>query len=153
MLTNAHVVGSSKSVVVRWSDGIETPADVIRISTVRDIALIKTQVRSRSPLRLEPGTMPVGRTVFAVGAPLDRKYQGTVTRGVVSASRIIDGLSYVQSDVTVNPGNSGGPLLNESGSVVGVTDLGFQPDGLPTGINLFIPIGDALDFLNLKTAP
>ena len=62
----------------------------------------------------------------------------------------MDGFSFIQSDVTVNPGNSGGPLLDEQGRVVGLTVLSYRPDGGPTGLNLFIPIGDAIDFLGLS---
>lgn len=153
LLTNAHVVSGAKVVRIRWSDGFSAPGDVVRVNKKRDVALIKTSPHSRPPLALRPGLAQTGEATYAIGAPLDQQFQGTVTRGVVSATRIYDGLSYVQSDVTVNHGNSGGPLLDEKGRVIAITDLGYQPEGLPTGINLFIPIGDALDFLNLKPAP
>ena len=87
------------------------------------------------------------------GAPLDLKFQSTVTKGIVSANGLYDGFSFIQSDVAVTHGNSGGPLLNEKGAVVGITDWGQTEDGSRVGLNFFIPIGDALDFLNLKTAP
>jgi len=80
---------------------------------------------------------------------LDKAFQSSVSSGVVSGSRIIDGLRYIQSDTSVTHGSSGGALLDENGSVIGLTDLGIEKDG-PTGINLFIPIGDAMDFLSLE---
>lgn len=153
LLTNAHVVGDAKVVRIRWSDGYSATGDVVRLHKGRDIALIKTSPHSRPALPLRPGLVEAGEAAYAIGAPLDEKFQGTLTRGVVSATRIYGGLSFIQSDVTVNPGNSGGPLLDDKGRVIAITDLGYQPDGVPTGINLFIPIGDALDFLNLKQAP
>jgi S1-C subfamily serine protease len=153
LLTNAHVVGKAKIVRIRWSDGFVTVGEVLRLDRRRDVALVKTSPHSRPALALRPGLARTGEVAFAIGTPLDPKFQGTVTRGIVSAVRIYDGMSFVQSDVTVNPGNSGGPLLDDSGRVIAITDLGYQPEGIPTGINLFIPIGDALDFLNLKVTP
>ncbi|MFZ3007528.1 MAG: trypsin-like peptidase domain-containing protein [Phenylobacterium sp.] len=153
LLTNRHVVGASKSVKIRWSDGFESLGEVVRTDKRRDVALIKASTHSRQPLRLKRTLARAGDTVFAVGTPLDEKFQGTLTKGIVSAYRLLDGLNFLQSDVNVNPGNSGGPLLDEKGAVVGITVLAYRPDDLPTGINLFIPIGDALDFLNLTPAP
>lgn len=152
ILTNAHVVGSSRSVVVRWTDGFESQGEVIRSHEARDVALIKTNPHGRQPLALRRGPPTPGTNVYAVGTPLDPKLQGSLTKGIVSANRIMDGFSFIQSDVAVTHGNSGGPLLDEKSVVVGITDLSFEPDGKPANINLFIPIGDALDFLNLKTA-
>ncbi|HZZ36624.1 MAG TPA: trypsin-like peptidase domain-containing protein, partial [Caulobacteraceae bacterium] len=84
----------------------------------------------------------------AIGAPTDKAFEGTVTRGIVSAHRTFSGLAFIQSDVAVTHGNSGGPLVDEHGAVIALTDIGWQPDGVPIGINLFTPVGDALDFLN-----
>ncbi|MFB2351152.1 trypsin-like peptidase domain-containing protein, partial [Priestia megaterium] len=88
-----------------------------------------------------------GEAVFAIGSPLSAELQSTVTKGVVSANRIQDGFSFIQSDVAVTHGNRGGPLLDETGAVGGVTVSGLAPAGAPIGLNFFIPIGDALDFL------
>jgi S1-C subfamily serine protease len=150
LITDRHVVGDAKFVKVRWSDGIETLGEVIRVDKVRDVALVKTEPRGRQPIPLRRDPLQPGETVFAVGAPLDQKFQSTVTRGVVSANRTFDGLSFIQSDVSVNPGSSGGPLLDEKGAAVGMTEAGYRIGGAPANINLFIPIGDALDFLSAQ---
>lgn len=150
LITNQHVVGGSKYVKIRWSDGFETVGEVIRSDKRRDVALVKTDPHGRSPLSLRRGGVQSAETVFALGTPLDPKFQGTVTKGVVSSTRILEGFSFIQSDVTINPGNSGGPLLDEQGAVVGIAVSVYRANDAPTGINLFIPIGDALDFLNLK---
>ncbi len=150
VLTDRHVVGEIKTVKIRWADGIETLGEVVRSSKARDVALIKTDPRGRPPLALRLTQPQPGDTVFAIGAPLEAAFQSTVTRGIVSANRTLDGLSYIQSDVTVNPGSSGGPLLNDKGEVIGMTDLGMQQGGGPTGVNLFTPARDALDFLGVK---
>jgi S1-C subfamily serine protease len=150
LLTNHHVVGTSKYVKIRWPDGIETLGEVLRSDKKRDIALVKTDPRGRTPLKLSMTPPLPGEDVYAIGSPLDEKYQSTVSKGVVSANRVFDGLSYIQSDVAVNHGNSGGPLLDKNANVVGVTDLGEARNEVPVGINLFIPLRDALEFLALK---
>ncbi|MCI3134280.1 S1C family serine protease [Phenylobacterium aquaticum] len=153
LLTNAHVVGTDAKVRVHWSDGFESEGEVVRVQKARDVALVRTGPHGRTPLPLRTAKATPGEAVFAIGAPLQEALQGTVTKGIVSANRILDGFSFIQSDVAVTHGNSGGPLLDEKGLVIGLTDLGYRPDGVPENINFFIPIGDALDFLNLKPAP
>jgi len=149
MLTNAHVVGDEKNVRLRWSDGIETVAEVVRVAKTRDVALIKTGSRDREPLALKRGIVNPGQRVFAIGSPLGKAYQGTVSAGIVSATRVMEGLRYIQSDVAITHGSSGGALLDENGSVIGITVSTVEVGG-PVGINFFIPIGDAMDFLNLE---
>ena len=153
VITNEHVVGKETKVRIRWSDGFESDGEVIRSHKARDVALIRTNPHGRQPLNFQRGAAIPGATVYAVGAPLDIKLQNTVTKGIVSANRLDNGFSFIQSDVAVTHGNSGGPLLNEKGAVVGITDWGRTEDGMPVSLNFFIPIGDALDFLNLTTAP
>ena len=62
----------------------------------------------------------------------------------------MDGYSYIQADAAISPGNSGGPMLNEQGGVIGISTAGFQSGGSQVGLNLFIPINEALDFTKLK---
>jgi S1-C subfamily serine protease len=150
ILTDQHVVGDEKYVKIRWSDGLEGLGEVVRSDRRRDVALIKTDPRGRQPLPLSIQEPEPGDTVFAIGAPEETRLQSTVTRGVVSANRIVDGFSFIQSDVTVNPGNSGGPLLDEKGEVLGLTDWKLETHDNATGLNFFTPIGDALAFLSLE---
>jgi S1-C subfamily serine protease len=149
VITDAHVVGDDKEARVRWSDGIETLGQVVRVAKNRDVAIIKTNPRDRSPLAIKRGRVTPGQRVYAIGSPRGKEFEGTVSSGVISADRVMDGLRYIQSDTTVSHGSSGGPLLDESGAVIGLTDLGFDNDG-PAGLNLFTPIGDAMDFLSLE---
>ncbi len=148
LATARHVVGDAKYVKVRWADGIESLGEVLRSDKVRDVALVKTDPRGRLPLRLRRDPLEPGDTVFAIGAPLDVKFQSTVTRGVVSAYRTFEGLNFIQSDVSVNPGSSGGPLLDDKGQVVEITEGGYVVAGSAANLNLFIPASDALEFLN-----
>jgi serine protease Do len=151
ILTNHHVVGGATKVRVRWSDGLEATGEVVRSDKRRDVALVKVEPRGRPPLALVRGNPTVGSPVYAVGTPLDESMLNTVTRGIVSANRFIDGFAFIQSDVGVNSGNSGGPLLDEKGRVIGITVIKLFADEGQRNLNLFIPIGDALDFLALKT--
>ncbi|MBS0332715.1 MAG: trypsin-like peptidase domain-containing protein [Proteobacteria bacterium] len=153
MLTNHHVVGAAKYVKLKWSDGKESLGEVIRSDPRRDVALIKADAGGRAPLRLRLSKAQISETVFAVGSPFGEQYQSTLSKGIVSALRTIDGLDLIQSDVSVNHGNSGGPLLDESGRVIGMTDWGHVENGVPVGVNLFIPISDALATLNLVPPP
>lgn len=151
LLTNAHVVGDSKEIRVRWSDRIETVGQVVRVAKDRDIALVKTNARDRIPLAIKRGAVSPGQRVYAIGTPQDKTFQGTVSSGIVSANRIIDGLRYIQSDTSISPGSSGGALLDESGSVIGIAVSVYQnSSGQQVGLNMFIPIGDAMDFLALE---
>lgn len=84
------------------------------------------------------------------GAPGDQYFQNTVTKGIVSARRVYRGYNFIQSDVGVTHGNSGGPIVDAKGQVVGLTDLGFDAEPM---LNLFIPIDEALSFLGLQVAP
>jgi S1-C subfamily serine protease len=149
ILTDAHVVGDSKQARVRWSDGIETLGEVVRVSKNRDVAIVRTNPRERKPLAIKRGPVEPGQRVYAIGSPKGKDFQSTVSSGVISADRVFDGLRYIQSDTVVSPGSSGGPLLDETGSVIGLTDIGVQNNG-PAGLNLFTPIGDAMDFLALE---
>ena len=150
VLTNHHVVGGMKTVRIRWSDGFEATGEVLRSDKRRDVALLKLQPRGRQPLAVSRTLPTAGSTAFAIGTPLDPTLQNTVTRGVVSANRIVNGFSFIQADVPVTHGNSGGPLLDERGAVIGLTDWGVPAEEGST-LNFFIPIGDALDFLALKS--
>jgi serine protease Do len=152
LITNQHVVSGSKYVKLKWADGSETLGEVVRSDSRRDVALVKSDVHGRTPLDLHPGPVQQGDAVFAIGSPLGEAQQNTMTKGIVSATRVRDGLPYIQSDVAVTHGNSGGPLLDEKGRVIGITASGLAPNGSPIGLNFFIPIDDALKALSLTMA-
>lgn len=154
LLTNHHVAGDAGHVRVRWASGAETVGEVIRADKRRDVALVRTSPPNGTPvLAIRHSEVHLGETVYAIGTPLNREFSGTLTRGVVSTvNRKDGGLSFIQSDVAVDHGNSGGPLLDEEGHVVGLTDWGYSPDGVSHNLNFFIPIDDALKALSLTPA-
>jgi S1-C subfamily serine protease len=145
LLTNKHVVGDDKFVRVKLSNGRSLVGEVIRTDKVRDVALLHTDPVAAEALALRPDAGTVGEVVYAVGSPFGQSLSGTITRGVLSAHRVFEGVPYLQSDVAVNPGNSGGPLIDGNGRVIGMSAIKSDAQG----INIFIPIDDVLDKLSL----
>ena len=152
ILTNHHVAGSNGRVRVRWADGTETVGEVLRGDPRRDVALIKVSANG-APLPIRTSAAQLGETVFAVGTPLDKTLANTLTRGIVSGTRLIEGQAVIQSDVAIDHGNSGGPLLDEKGQIVALTVSRYEENNVGHDISFFIPIQDALNALGLKSAP
>ncbi|MCA9002658.1 MAG: serine protease, partial [Planctomycetes bacterium] len=153
ILTNYHVVTDTSEVTIVFDSGLEIVGKVLRRDSIRDVALVQVPVRGVAPLPLRlDGTLRATDTVFAIGTPIELDLKTTVTKGVVSAFRQEErtGNRYIQSDVDISGGNSGGPLLDEFGNVVGISVAGVGP--VSVGLNLFIPIEDALDALNLHVS-
>jgi serine protease Do len=150
VLTDAHVVGDDKNVRVRWPDGLEGLATVERVSKKRDVAILKTNPRDRAPLALKRGPVTPTQRVYVIGSPNGKDFEGTVSSGIISADRTIDGLRYIQSDAAMSPGSSGGPLLDETGAVIGLSEMHYFNQGQVASLNMFTPIGDAMDFLALE---
>ena len=133
--------GSGKSTLMREMILLQRPdSGSIQVLGADILALNDSEALA---LRSDAGT--VGEVVYAVGSPFGQSLSGTITRGVLSARRVFEGVPFLQSDVAVNPGNSGGPLIDANGRVIGITVIGTGAQG----INMFIPIDDVLDKLSL----
>jgi S1-C subfamily serine protease len=145
LLTSQHVVGDFKFVKIRTATGRELPGEVLKVDAQRDVALLKTEKTPFDPLAIRAGETHVGEEVYAVGSPLGEAFQNSMTKGVLSGDRNLDSRRFLQSDVAVLPGSSGGPLLDATGSVIGITVL--AADSGRANLNLFVPIGEALDSL------
>jgi serine protease Do len=131
VITNAHVLKGAPAVLtVMMSDGkTEMPADIVGFANKgQDLALLKINRKSKLPtLNLaNQKTVQVGDKVYAIGTPLSEVNQSTFTAGLVSGLR--EKGKYIQHDAAINNGNSGGPLLNERGEVIGVNTLGAPGD-------------------------
>jgi S1-C subfamily serine protease len=148
LLTNAHVVGDVGSIMVRFNDGQALEASVLRRDTLRDVALLKVERGGLRPIPIRSGRLTLTEKVFAVGNPLNLSQ--TVTDGIVSAYRELpeNAQEYVQVAINIGAGNSGGPLLDASGNVVGVTASGRTGGVRP--VNFFVPIDAALERLNVQ---
>lgn len=155
ILTNAHVVDEVDEVVVKLHDRREFRAKVIGADSRTDIALIKINASNLPRVVIgDPNRLRVGEWVLAIGAPFG--FENSVTAGIVSAKgRSLPQENYVpfiQTDVAVNPGNSGGPLFNMKGEVVGVNSQIISRSGGYMGLSFAIPIDVAMDVAEqLKT--
>lgn len=143
ILTNAHVVDGAETVTVRLSDNTEYQARVIGKDKQTDIALLKIDARNLPVVKLgNSDQLSVGEWVLAIGSPFGLDY--SATQGIVSAlSRRLPNETYVpfiQTDAAVNPGNSGGPLFNTRGEVVGVNSQIYSNTGSYAGLSFAIPI-------------
>jgi S1-C subfamily serine protease len=151
ILTNAHVVGDAKRVAIILNNGVEVEGTVERSNRNRDVALVKVPLRVPNALPLRLGLVRTLEKVYAVGSPLEESLKSTVTTGIVSAIRKSKktGFVTIQSDAAVSGGNSGGPLLDNFGNVVGISVASLIGQSAQN-LNLFIPIADALKSLNLE---
>ncbi len=148
VLTNAHVVGQSRRVNVVFQSGLRAEGEVLRVARLRDVALVKIPVGASVVLPVRKRDIPaVADEVYVIGAPAETYLRSTVSKGIVSAFRRFDGLNYIQSDAAATHGNSGGPLLDSRGNVVGIT---VQKHTEAENVNLFIPIAEALAALNVE---
>lgn len=143
-LTNAHVVEGSSSIKLVTLDGISRSASVLAQDANLDLAVVVARGLTSLPsLSLgDSDVLRVGDPLYVIGFPLGSSLEGppTVTRGIVSGRRTIDGVSYIQTDAAMNPGNSGGPVVNQKGEVVGIATRGYVgPDHEIQGINFAIP--------------
>jgi serine protease Do len=148
VLTNAHVVESADEITVKLNDKREFKAKVIGSDRKTDIALLKIDATGLPAVRVgDPDKLKVGEWVIAIGSPFG--FESTVTAGIVSAKgRSLpqeNFVPFIQTDVAVNPGNSGGPLFNLRGEVVGVNSQIYSRTGGFMGLSFAIPIDVAMD--------
>jgi serine protease Do len=149
ILTNAHVVAEADEVTVRLAEAKrELPAKVIGADERTDIALLKVDAGGLPSMKLgRSENLRPGDWVAAIGSPFG--FENTITAGIVSGKgRSLPAESFVpfiQTDVAVNPGNSGGPLLNLDGEVVGINSMIYSQTGGFMGVSFAIPIEVALD--------
>ena len=143
ILTNAHVVENADEVTVKTTDRREYTAKVVGVDKQTDVAVLKIEAKNLPTVRLgDPEKLRPGEWVVAIGSPFG--FENSVTAGIVSAtSRAMPGGNYtpfIQTDVAVNPGNSGGPLFNMNGEVVGINSQIYSRTGGYMGVSFAIPI-------------
>ncbi len=147
ILTNAHVVADASEVTVRLTDRREFTAKVVGADRRTDVAVIKIDGKDLPTVRIgDPSKLRPGEWVIAIGSPFG--FDNSVTAGIVSAlSRSVPDSQYtpfIQTDAAVNPGNSGGPLFNMAGEVVGMNSQIYSRTGGYMGISFAIPIDIAI---------
>ncbi|MYN11173.1 DegQ family serine endoprotease [Pseudoduganella aquatica] len=145
VLTNAHVVDGADEVYVTLTDKREFKAKVLGADARTDVAVLKIEGSKLPYLTIgDSGKIRVGEWVVAIGSPFN--LENTVTAGIISAKSRDTGdyLALIQSDVAVNPGNSGGPLINMRGEVIGINSQIATLSGGYNGISFAVPIDEAM---------
>ena len=147
ILTNAHVVDGADEVMVKFIDKREFKAKVLGVDKASDVAVLKIDAHDLPTLKIgSAANARVGEWVLAIGSPFG--FENSATAGIISAkSRSLPDDSYVpfiQTDVAVNPGNSGGPLFNMAGEVIGINSQIYSRSGGYQGISFAIPIEVAM---------
>ncbi|OGW57296.1 MAG: hypothetical protein A2Z09_01115 [Nitrospirae bacterium RBG_16_43_8] len=155
ILTNYHVVENAKKLEVTLFDGSKWQAELVGVDSSTDLAVIKINapVEKLKPIPFgDSSNLKVGQKVLAIGNPFG--LERTLTVGIVSSLgrtlRVTDGRlirSVIQTDAAVNPGNSGGPLLDSSGRVIGINNAIFSPVGASIGIGFAVPVNTAKEVI------
>lgn len=158
ILTNNHVISGGSKVSVTFTDGRVVETEVIGSNILSDIAVLSVDAKDIiSVAELgKSDDLRVGDTVFAVGAPLDSVYSWTVTRGILSGKdRMVEVslsqnsgdyvMKVLQTDAAINSGNSGGPLCNSNGEIIGITSLKLVDESVE-GMGFAIPIEVAVSY-------
>ena len=161
IMTNNHVIDGADSVVVEFNDKSEKiEASIVGGDTYADIAVLTIKNDNYTAVELgEVDELKLGDTIFTVGSPMGVDYKGTVTKGILSGKERMVAVNLtgstsdyymkvLQIDAAVNPGNSGGPLCDVSGKVVGIISLKIVKDEIE-GMGFAIPIEDALKYASL----
>ena len=146
ILTNTHVVDNATRVIVRLTDRREFQAKVIGSDDKSDVALLKIDAKNLPTVKIgDPSKLRPGEWVLAIGSPFN--FQNSATAGIVSAlgrevpnATNYNYVNFIQTDVAVNPGNSGGPLFNLYGEVVGINSQIYSNTGSYAGLSFAIPI-------------
>ncbi len=149
MITNAHVVANAEEITVTLTDKREFKAKVIGTDQRTDIAVLKVEAVGLPKVTIgNSDRLKVGEWVLAIGSPFG--FENTVTAGIVSAKSRETGdfVPFIQTDAAVNPGNSGGPLFNTRGEVIGINSQIFTGTGGYLGISFAIPVNIAMDVAN-----
>jgi serine protease Do len=147
ILTNAHVVADASDIQVKLTDRREFKARVVGLDKATDVAVLRIDAKDLPTVKLgDPARTRVGEWVLAIGAPFG--FENSATAGIVSArARSLPNEGYVpflQTDVAVNPGNSGGPLFNLAGEVIGINSQIYSQSGGYMGLSFAIPIDVAM---------
>ncbi|WP_302653417.1 S1C family serine protease [uncultured Clostridium sp.] len=162
ILTNYHVVKGAQEISVTLSNDVTTTAQIVNYDENQDVAMIKiTDESVKIPATVELGdsdSLQPGEEVIAIGTPLSTELSSTVTKGIISATSrsvaVQSGvtMNLIQTDAAINAGNSGGPLVNTKGEVVGINSSKISGEAVE-GIGFSIPINDIKDKIESLSKP
>lgn len=149
LLTAYHVVKESNRINVQFSSGIKLGAELIVYDEDSDIAMLNITGSGYQPLPLSAAEVKLGEDLITIGTPSELALGQSVSKGIVSGKRMNGAIAVLQIDMAVSPGNSGGPLLNDNGEVVGIVQRKIFGGGVE-GIGFGIPIPAVIDILHLE---
>lgn len=160
IITNFHVIDDATAITVICADGRELEAELIDGDELSDVAVILVRNLGLDPLAIgDSDALRVGEDVIAIGTPNDIEYAGTVTKGIISGVkrkvRVYEEAGYlsktmemIQTDTTLNHGNSGGPLINMRGEVIGINTMKYYASDAGDTLYFSIQINDAVEIAN-----
>jgi hypothetical protein len=152
VLTAAHVLQTGEAVKLQLPDGKKVTAKELRRNVHRDVALLYSpDLKDQACMPIRKSPAETGEVIYAIGSPLGRELSFSMSRGIVSGMRTLDGVSLLQTDASVNPGNSGGPLVDETGSFLGIVDFKVVREEVQ-GLAFGVTAGDALGAMQLHMA-
>lgn len=149
IVTAAHVL--SQDAEVTWHDGTTSPARAVRVVRDRDAALLRVDAPAGGCVAPREAAAALGEDVYAVGSPGGSALGFSMSRGIVSSVREVEGLHLVQTDAAISPGSSGGPLLDAKGGWLGVLSFKIVGGGVE-GLGFAVAAADALDALGVTFA-
>jgi S1-C subfamily serine protease len=152
VLSAQHVVAGANGIEVMFSDGLRQQATVLASDAVNDLVLLDIAGSGYKPLPLAVEQPNMGDEVVTIGTPADLALGQSVSKGILSGKRMLEEREYLQTDVAVSPGNSGGPLLNERGEVIGIIQSKMMGKGIE-GVGFAIPIQRVRELLRIDVAP
>lgn len=163
VLTNAHVVSTGTNVKGKLTNDKEVNLEILGTDTYTDLAVLRMDAKDVLQVASigKSSNIKVGNTVFTVGSPMGKEYSGTVTKGILSGkdrliesstSNLQNNESYIvkvlQTDAAISPGNSGGPLVDLAGDVIGINSLKLIDEKVE-GMGFAIPIEDAMNYVDI----
>ncbi len=147
IITNYHVIENNQNLVVQLNEKLSLKAEVVKINPEYDLALLKIDAKELIALALgNSEKIEIGEEVIAIGTPVELSYGQTVSKGIISGKRKLEEHIYIQTDASVNAGNSGGPLINQNAEVIGIVSRKRYDK---EGIAFAIPINEAIEKLNI----
>lgn len=149
MLTAYHVIENSREIQVQFNNGLLLNGHIVASDKASDIVLIKIDGAGFKPLPISQNSSALGDDILTIGTPIDPELGQSIAKGIVSGKRLHNDIAYLQFDMAVSPGNSGGPILNQKGEIIGLVQRKIVDERVE-GIGFGIPIEQVLEILRIE---
>ncbi len=149
MLTAYHVISGVNKIEVQFNTGLVLNAEVMAFDQESDIAILDITGSGYTALPFANEKAQLGDEVLTIGTPAGLDLGQSISKGILSGQRLIEGQKYIQSDLSISPGNSGGPLINDSGEIIGIIKSKIVGEGIE-GIGFAIPISEVIKIMNIQ---